>query len=281
MKRIVRNIMIIFIMMMISFSLVEISKATNTIDANTINEDTLVNILQNETSIDTSNINLAEVLQAYEELSQKYTNEELADMIEEHSDEIEEQGISKEAISAGTSVLRTVDEKELNKILKEDIDIDTIQEKLDQGYSAEEVLSDMQEEMSTTDKIALAFKLALTSSVVKIVVTVGIILLVYNIMIRWIIYHKAGKHGFAAIIPIYKQVTQLKLCGMSPWWLLLLLLPVIGWFILAIVWLVTRFEMADAFGRGAGFAIGLILLGPIFETILAFNKNIQYIGWEE
>lgn len=254
---------------------------TNSLAANTIDQNSLMEMLQEETTLDGNQIDLGEVLQVYEELSEKYTNDELADIIEEHSSEIEEQGISKEMISAGTKVLRTVDEKELNRILKEDLNIDEIKERLEEGDSAKEVLTDLQNEMSTLDKVTIAVKLFLTSSIVKTIAIVIIVLFLYNLIIRAIIYHKANKHAIAAFIPIYKQVTQLKLCGMSPWWLLLLLLPIIGWFILAIIWLVTRFEMAEAFGRGAGFAIGLVLLGPIFETILAFNKNIIYIGWED
>ena len=36
--------------------------------------------------------------------------------------------------------------------------------------------------------------------------------------------------------------------------------------------------LAHAFGKGAGFACGLIFLNVIFVCIIAFNKNIVYVG---
>ena len=36
--------------------------------------------------------------------------------------------------------------------------------------------------------------------------------------------------------------------------------------------------LAHAFGKGAGFACGLIFLNVIFICIIAFNKNIVYVG---
>ena len=36
--------------------------------------------------------------------------------------------------------------------------------------------------------------------------------------------------------------------------------------------------LSHAFGKGAGFACGLIFLNVIFVCIIAFNKNIVYVG---
>ena len=36
--------------------------------------------------------------------------------------------------------------------------------------------------------------------------------------------------------------------------------------------------LSHAFGKGAGFACGLIFLNVIFICIIAFNKNIVYVG---
>ena len=68
---------------------------------------------------------------------------------------------------------------------------------------------------------------------------------------------------------------------MSPCWLLLLLVPVVGWIILWIVSVASKFMLAEAFGKGTGFAFGLWLLAPIFETILVFSKKTKYIGFED
>lgn len=39
--------------------------------------------------------------------------------------------------------------------------------------------------------------------------------------------------------------------------------------------------LAESFGKGTGFAFGLWLLAPIFETILVFSRKTKYIGFEE
>ena len=79
-------------------------------------------------------------------------------------------------------------------------------------------------------------------------------------------------HGHQ-FIPIYRNVVMLKICGMSPWWLLLLLVPVLGWIILFVISVASKFMLAESFGKGTGFAFGLWLLAPIFETILVFSRK--------
>ncbi len=227
-----------------------------------------------------NNVDIYDVLQAYKDLSEKYSNQEIADAIEENKDLLEEQGISANVIDSGTSVLRSIDEKQLNKILSEDINIDEIQQQLEEGVSPTEILNNIQQEMTTTDKLSLGLNLIMAFTIVKILVWVFVILAIYNIIVRWRIYKKAGKHGWAAIIPIYRDVVMYKVCDVSPWFLLLLLVPVIGWFILMIINIYTKFTLAEGFGKGIGFGFGLWLLGPIFEAILAFSRKSKYVGFE-
>ena len=227
-----------------------------------------------------NNVDIYDVLQAYKDLSEKHSNQEIADVIEENKDLLEEQGISANVIDSGTSVLRSIDEKQLNKILSEDINIDEIQQQLEEGVSPTEILNNIQQEMTTTDKLSLGLNLIMAFTIVKILVWVFVILAIYNIIVRWRIYKKAGKHGWAAIIPIYRDVVMYKVCDVSPWFLLLLLVPVIGWFILMIINIYTKFTLAEGFGKGIGFGFGLWLLGPIFEAILAFSRKSKYVGFE-
>ena len=233
-----------------------------------------------ETNSKGNNVDIYDVLQAYKDLSEKYSNQEIADAIEENKDLLEEQGISANVIDSGTSVLRSIDEKQLNKILSEDINIDEIQQQLEEGVSPTEILNNIQLELTTTDKLSLGLNLIMAFTIVKILVWVFVILAIYNIIVRWRIYKKAGKHGWAAIIPIYRDVVMYKVCDVSPWFLLLLLVPVIGWFILMIINIYTKFTLAEGFGKGIGFGFGLWLLGPIFEAILAFSRKSKYVGFE-
>jgi hypothetical protein len=107
---------------------------------------------------------------------------------------------------------------------------------------------------------------------------VGVLILYFGFIIfliacMWKIYAKAGKPGWAAIVPIYNLVVLLEIIKKPIWWIVLLLIPIVNFIILIIIYI----ELAKAYGRGVGFGIGLIFLGFIFVPILAFNKDIKYV----
>ncbi len=87
------------------------------------------------------------------------------------------------------------------------------------------------------------------------------------IVAEWKIFVKAGKEGWKALIPIYNVYTMLQILNMEPLLCFLMLLPGAN-FLLNIV---MQVKLAKSFGKGVGFAIGLILVEPIFEMILGFG----------
>jgi hypothetical protein len=89
----------------------------------------------------------------------------------------------------------------------------------------------------------------------------------------WKIFAKAGKPGWAAIVPIYNVVVFLQVVGRPVWWIILLLLPIVGW----IVGIVLMNDLAKAFGKGIGYTLGLIFLGPVFPLLLGFGSD-PYLG---
>jgi hypothetical protein len=117
---------------------------------------------------------------------------------------------------------------------------------------------------------------------------VGLALTVIAIAGMWKAFRKAGQPGWAAIIPIYNMYIVIKLAGKPGWWIIWFILPIIpipiinG--ILGIVSLVFAFIIniaaAEAFGKGAGFGVGLTLLGFIFWPILGFG-DATYQGPKE
>ena len=226
---------------------------------------------------DKGNIDITKVITEYEKLTQEYTNDEIADMIEKNKDKLEEKGISSDVVSAGTQVLRTMDEESVTKILKEDIKIDEVKEKLEDGYTPNEVINYVTKNLTTKEKVNIALKLLFANKYFKIAVIIISVIMIYSIILRWIIFSKAGKHGFAAIIPIYRDVVYFKICSISPWVILFILLPIIGWLILAVLKIISKFELSYNFGRKTGFGFGLWLLPIIFESIIAFSKKIKYV----
>lgn len=85
----------------------------------------------------------------------------------------------------------------------------------------------------------------------------------------WKVFAKAGEPGWAAIVPIYNTIVLLKVAGKPLWWLLLLFLPVVNFFVLIAVCV----SLANNFGKGAGFGVGLALLPVIFYPMLGFGSS--------
>lgn len=93
------------------------------------------------------------------------------------------------------------------------------------------------------------------------------------IVANWKIYEKAGKPGWASIIPIYNFVILLEIVGKPIWWLFLMLIPGVN-FIFGI-WTINL--LAKSFGKNEGFTLGLIFLSVVFYPILGFG-DAKYQG---
>lgn len=96
---------------------------------------------------------------------------------------------------------------------------------------------------------------------------VSLLVAVVSIIAMWKIFTKAGKPGWASIIPVYNIIVLFQVCGMNPLMILLMLIPVAN----VIVAIMMNIKLANKFGKGGGFAAGLIFLNFIFMLILAFG----------
>jgi hypothetical protein len=85
----------------------------------------------------------------------------------------------------------------------------------------------------------------------------------------WKVFTKAGKPGWAAIVPIYNMIVLLEIAGKPLWWFILLIIPGVNFIALLFVSL----AIAARFGKGTGFGIGLWLLPFIFYPILGFGDS--------
>ena len=91
--------------------------------------------------------------------------------------------------------------------------------------------------------------------------------MVIMIVAHWRIYAKAGKPGWASLVPIYNLIVYLRIAGKPLWWLALYLVPLVN----IVVAIMCVFALAQKFGKGKGFALGMVLLPFIFNPILAFS----------
>ncbi len=84
----------------------------------------------------------------------------------------------------------------------------------------------------------------------------------------WKVFVKAGKPGWAAIIPIYNCIVLLEIVGRPIWWIILLLIPCVS----IVVAFILCLDLAKAFGKDTAFGIGIFFLGFIFVPILGFGS---------
>ncbi len=89
----------------------------------------------------------------------------------------------------------------------------------------------------------------------------------------WKTFTKAGKPGWAAIIPVYNLIVMLEMAGKPLWWIILFFIPIVN----IVFAFLLNIALAKTFGKGAGFGVGLTLLGFIFFPILGFS-DAQYQG---
>lgn len=134
---------------------------------------------------------------------------------------------------------------------------------------------------------------------------------IITIIATWKIFKKAGEPGWKCLIPIYNVYVMFKIVGMSGWFWGLLLTTIVcslvtsldgsGYLltetnpdvaafdagshiptviallvmIVVTIWgeVLYAIRTSKAFGHGAGYAIGLFFLQPIFWLILGFGSS--------
>ena len=128
---------------------------------------------------------------------------------------------------------------------------------------------------------------------------VGVIWVILQVIAYWRIFKKAGEPGWKSLIPVYSGYVQYKIAWKPMMFWIMLIATFIGnytynnylsesstmWMvitlILGVVCLIINImysvKLAKAFGKGIGFAVGLLLLQPIFILILAFG-SAEYQG---
>lgn len=104
----------------------------------------------------------------------------------------------------------------------------------------------------------------------------GIIYLALVVLIiasLWKVFVKAGKPGWASLIPIYNLIVLVEIIGKPTIWILWLLIPCVN--IYFGIWATNL--LSKSFGKSEGFTAGLLLLPIVFYPILGFG-DARYLG---
>lgn len=123
---------------------------------------------------------------------------------------------------------------------------------------------------------------------VGIIILIALVIGIITIIGTWKLLKKAGKPGWGSLIPIYREYLLCELAGVCPWWLLVIFvggivaaIPIIGYiaYMAAVIYfaILLNVGIARSFGKEDSYAIGLILLNPIFMCILGYGKS-EYKG---
>lgn len=159
------------------------------------------------------------------------------------------------------------------------------------------MMNDPEAVQAATELMAMeAEMIEMLSKVLLPALGVGLVLGLLMIIATWRIFKKAGIGGWKALIPIYEDYTLFKISWKKKYFWLMLLFAFLGGavggfvpyfpdygmilmiaqcvlvLIALVIALRREFKLAKAFGKGAGFGVGLILLPIIFYPILGFGK---------
>lgn len=84
----------------------------------------------------------------------------------------------------------------------------------------------------------------------------------------WKTFQKAGRPGWAAIIPIYNLYILVKVAGRDGWWVILYFIPLVN----IVIHIIVSVDVAKAFGKSDVFGIfGLWLFSFVGYPMLGFG----------
>lgn len=100
-------------------------------------------------------------------------------------------------------------------------------------------------------------------------IIVGLVLLVS----QWIIFTKAGKPGWAVIIPIYNVIVLLQIVDKPLWWFFMFLIPIVN----IVFGIIVLYNLVLKFGQPGWHVILALFLSIFYFPYLAFSKA-SYTG---
>lgn len=110
---------------------------------------------------------------------------------------------------------------------------------------------------------------------------VGLAISIFMIIVMWKVFTKAGKKGWYSIIPFLNTYTMCEIAGIKGWLGIVVpfagIIPIVGGLAVLAFTIYMQYCLAKVFGKDTGFAVGLILLSPVFMAILAFG-DAKYLG---
>ena len=104
---------------------------------------------------------------------------------------------------------------------------------------------------------------------------------IFLIVCRWIIYNKAGKPGWASLIPFYNEWVLFEIGGRKGPYVFFMLIPCAGPIIYLVFEIKALLEIAKRFGKDTTFGVLSIFFPFVTFPILAFSDAKYNVAAEE
>jgi len=109
-------------------------------------------------------------------------------------------------------------------------------------------------------------------SIMAVFVIVYIAIIALVVVSMWKLFTKAGKPGWAYLIPIYNIIVILEIVKRPVWWFVLLLIP----FVNVVVGIIVMIDFVKAYGKPASHFLLMLFFSIIYLPYLAFS-NAKYV----
>ena len=133
---------------------------------------------------------------------------------------------------------------------------------------------------SSTDGMSSSYSTSSTADAAGAGIAMLVMMPIYlaimavSIVSMWKLFTKAGKPGWASLVPVYNLVVMVEIVGRPLWWVAMFFIPVAN----IVFGVMLYLDLAKAYGKDSGWGILLILFPIVMMPIMAFSKNIRYVG---
>jgi uncharacterized membrane protein YoaK (UPF0700 family) len=90
------------------------------------------------------------------------------------------------------------------------------------------------------------------------------------IVANWKIFTKAGKPGWAILVPVYNIIVMVQIIKKPLWWVILLFIPIVN----AVFAILIVYNLVIRFGKPGWHVLLALFLGVIYYPYLAFSKAV-------
>ena len=91
----------------------------------------------------------------------------------------------------------------------------------------------------------------------------------------WIVYTKASEPGWATLVPFFNLYVLMRIVGRPGWWVVLYFVPLVN----IVIYIIVTADLAHSFGKGDGFAVGLLVDLALLQTLGMTSLIFTLVGY--